>query len=76
MYTHPDSARRGVGRLILQLCEDAAHRAGFARAELMATIAGEPLYSRCGYVEIERVTNVVNGVGVPLIRMSKALEAA
>src|SRR5262249_6431970 len=28
MYTHPDFARRGVGRLILRLCEDAARREG------------------------------------------------
>ena len=29
MYTHPDFARRGVGRLVMTLCEDAARAAGF-----------------------------------------------
>ena len=29
MYTHPDFARRGVGRLVLSLCEAAAAREGF-----------------------------------------------
>src|SRR5690606_11051046 len=43
MYTHPRFARRGVGRLILTLCEEAARAESFTRAELMATLAGEPL---------------------------------
>ena len=73
MYTHPDFARRGVGRLVLSLCEDAARADGFARAELMATLAGEPLYRSCGYAEVERVTDMVDGIPVPLIRMGKKL---
>jgi GNAT superfamily N-acetyltransferase len=49
MYTHPDFARRGVGRMILSLCEAAAAAAGFRRVELVATLAGERLYGACGY---------------------------
>ena len=74
MFTDPDFARRGVGRLILSLCEKAAREAGFARAEMMATLAGEPLYRACGYREIERVTAPpAGGVAVPLVRMGKPL---
>ena len=74
MYTHPDFARRGVGRLILGLCEAAAAAEGYRRVELMATLSGEPLYRACGYGEIERAAAApVNGVIVPLIRMGKAL---
>ena len=59
----PAFARRGVGRLILSLCEDAARAAGFTRAEMMATLAGEPLYAACGYVAIERASAApVDGV--------------
>ena len=77
MYTHPDFVRRGVGRLILELCESAAAKEGFLRAELAATLAGEPLYRACGYVEIERfVADTPSGVSVPLIRMSKRLSGA
>ena len=74
MYTHPDHARRGVGRLILARCELAASTEGFRRAELMATLAGEPLYRACGYTELERVTvTPTPGVTVPLVRMGKTL---
>ncbi len=73
MYTHPASARRGVGRLILDASEAAARAEGFRSAELMATLAGEPLYLACGYREIERATATTGSVSVPLIRMGKSL---
>jgi GNAT superfamily N-acetyltransferase len=74
MYTDPDFKRRGVGRLILKLCEDAAAAAGFRRATMMATMAGVPLYSACGYraVEPPHVAEI-DGVRVPLLRMDKDL---
>jgi GNAT superfamily N-acetyltransferase len=74
MYTRPDFARRGVGRLILNLCEAAAAAAGFRRVQLMATLSGEPLYRACGYIEIERTGAApVNGVVVPLVLMGKVI---
>ena len=74
MYTDPAHARRGIGRLILTLCEDAARSAGFARLELMATAAGEPLYRACGYRVIERAERLApNGVAVPGAVMGKTL---
>jgi GNAT superfamily N-acetyltransferase len=75
MYTHPAHARRGVGRMVMALCEAAAQDAGFTRAELMATLAGEPLYRACGYTPIEHVAAPgPGGVAVPLIRMGKRLD--
>jgi GNAT superfamily N-acetyltransferase len=74
MYTHPDFARRGVGRLVLSLCEAAAAREGFRSVELAATVAGEPLYLACGYVVVERIDAPTSkGVTVPLARMTKSL---
>jgi GNAT superfamily N-acetyltransferase len=73
MYTHPDFARRGVGRLILEICEVAAAAEGFSRLELMATLSGRELYSRCGYVDIERIVDERGGAPVPLVRMGKAI---
>ena len=74
MYTHPDFARRGVGRLILQICENAAREAGFKAVELMATMSGEPLYRACGYHDIQRIIAASkDGVDVPGVRMGKGL---
>jgi GNAT superfamily N-acetyltransferase len=74
MYTHPDFVRRGVGRLVVNLCEAAARHAGFTRMELMGTLAGVPLYEQCGYEVLERTASApVDGVTVPLVRMGKAL---
>lgn len=74
MYTHPDFVRRGVGRLVVSLCEAAARNAGFTRMELMGTLAGEPLYLRCGYAPLERALSPpVDGVQVPLVRMGRDL---
>jgi GNAT superfamily N-acetyltransferase len=73
MYTHPDFARRGVGRLILSLCEAAARAEGFTRLELMATLSGRALYSRCGYADLEAVEDARGGAAVPLVRMGKAI---
>jgi GNAT superfamily N-acetyltransferase len=73
MYTHPDFARRGVGRRVLELCEAAARAEGFSRLELMATLAGRELYSRCGYSDIEAIEDARGGAPVPLVRMGKAI---
>jgi len=73
MYTHPGFVRRGVGRMILGLCERAAAAEGFTRVELAATLSGVPLYAACGYQPIEPFEDDRGGVPVPLIRMGKAI---
>lgn len=73
MYTHPDHTRQGVGRLILNACEEAARHHGFKRAEMMATLSGQPLYAACGYRPMSEETANVDGVSVPLVKMGKAL---
>jgi len=73
MYTHPVHVRKGVGRLILTLCEDAARAEGFVNVELMATMSGEPLYRACGYAADELVMDDRGGAAVPLRRMHRGL---
>lgn len=73
MYTSPHFVRRGVARMILRLCENAAATEGFRAVELAATLAGEPLYLACGYRPLERIADASGGVPVPLIRMRKEL---
>ncbi len=74
MYTDPAFARQGVGRDLLACCEAAARTAGFRRAEMMATMAGEPLYAACGYAVVSRVERMsATGIAVPGAVMAKQL---
>jgi len=73
MYTHPHHTRKGVGRFIISLCEEAARSEGFTRMELVATLSGEPLYRACGYQPLEQLVDDRGGAGVPLLRMYKSL---
>jgi GNAT superfamily N-acetyltransferase len=74
MYTSPAHARRGVGRLILTLCEAAAASEGFMRLELMSTLSGEPLYTAYGFRPVERLVDATGGAAVPLVRMEKPVD--
>lgn len=73
-FVHPAVARQGIGRRLLAHCEDEARRAGFRRAELMATLPGEPLYKALGYVALEPVEHrLPDGQVVAFVRMGRAL---
>jgi GNAT superfamily N-acetyltransferase len=71
-FIHPDFARRGVGTLLLQACEDAARTAGFTRFEMGATLTGAKLFAARGYVALEQLSiPLVNGAKLPIIHMEK-----
>lgn len=73
-FIHPDFARRGIGKLLIEACEAAAKEAGFRRLEMGATLPGEPMYRAVGYEVIERFDlPFPNGVVLPLVRMGKPL---
>ena len=73
MYTHPNHTRKGIGRLIISLCEEAAKAEGFTKMELVATLSGEPLYRACGFESYENIIDDRGGIGVPLLQMRKSL---
>ena len=80
MYTDPRFARRGVGWMILQACEKAAAAEGFTRMSLMSTLSGEPLYTKYGFTEVERVADArtagrSTGAPVPCIRMEAPIRS-
>lgn len=71
-FIHPEWARRGIGRAILAASESAIVAAGYSRIELVATLAGEPLYRVCGYSEVERYeVPMSGGLNLPVVRMTK-----
>jgi len=73
-FIHPDWSRRGIGKAILTACESAIIAAGFQNTELVATLAGEPLYRVCGYGEAERYeVPMRDGLTLPVVRMTKRL---
>ncbi|MCC6317065.1 MAG: GNAT family N-acetyltransferase [Gemmatimonadaceae bacterium] len=73
-FVHPDFARRGLGRRLLELCSDAARAEGYQALELMATLPGVPLYAAAGFAEIAAVRDrMPNGVEVRFVRMQRAL---
>ena len=58
-FVHPDWARRGIGRRIIEACEAAAREEGFRSMELGATLPGEPLYAAMGYTVTTRFNIVM-----------------
>jgi GNAT superfamily N-acetyltransferase len=74
-FVRPAWARRGIGRLLLERCEQEAARAGFRSVELMATLPGQRLYSAFGYLGDARVDyDLGQGVRIDFVPMRKALE--
>ena len=73
-FVHPAFARQGIGREILEACETSMKDTGFCSAELVATLAGEPLYARFGYAVVERYEISLGGeLGLPVVRMTRGL---
>jgi GNAT superfamily N-acetyltransferase len=74
-FVHPEAARKGIGRAILEACESEARAAGFRSAEMMATLPGIPQYEACGYQRLDRVDVPLGTANewVTCFRMRKAL---
>ncbi len=71
-FVHPAWERGGLGSALLTASEAAIWAAGFRRIELVATLAGEPLYRRHGYRETLRTTvALANGECLPVTHMAK-----
>lgn len=73
-FIHPDWARKGIGKAILEVCEAEAKSNGFQAAEMMSTLPGVRLYSVCGYEGDERASIPVgDGEEIICVKMSKKL---
>jgi N-acetylglutamate synthase-like GNAT family acetyltransferase len=73
-FVHPNWTRCGIGASILANCERVAITAGFRKAELVGTLAGEPLYAKFGYAVTERFdAPMPGGLKLAVVRMGKRL---
>jgi len=73
-FIHPQHARKGIARAILEACEGEARACGFQALELMSTLPGLKLYRACGYQGAERVElEVGEGLTIGLVPMRKEI---
>jgi GNAT superfamily N-acetyltransferase len=71
-FIHPDWARRGLGTMMLDACENAASEAGFTSFEMGATLTGRKLFGARGYEVVEEIAVPLgDGLSLPVIRMRK-----
>jgi len=75
-FVHPNFARQGIGRAILDRCEVEAARKGFISLELMSTLPGVEFYIACGYAATDQIFYDAAGVALEFVPMKKALPAA
>jgi 23S rRNA pseudouridine2457 synthase len=74
-FVHPDWARRGIGRALIEKCETAIRAAGFKTAVLVATLTGEHLYASAGYTAVERYDlPIPKNLTLPFVCMTKSLK--
>jgi N-acetylglutamate synthase-like GNAT family acetyltransferase len=74
-FVHPQYARRGIGTLLLEACENAARAAGFTRLEMGATLSGVAFYRAKGYAALENLqVPLSNGEMLPIVRMAKEIK--
>jgi GNAT superfamily N-acetyltransferase len=73
-FVDPAHARRGIGSLLLDHCENQARAHGYLEVELMATLPGAKLYTARGYTAGPRVHfDVGSGEQIEFIPMRKLL---
>jgi GNAT superfamily N-acetyltransferase len=72
MFTRADWTRRGLGRRILEACEQAAAGERSTRLSLMATLPGVPLYRAYGFEQLDEIEiTMPDGVTLPCATMEK-----
>jgi GNAT superfamily N-acetyltransferase len=73
-FIHPDHARKGIARAILNQCETEARADGFRALELMATLPGIEFYKSVGFIETGNFDlDLTEQVKLELVPMRKEL---
>jgi N-acetylglutamate synthase-like GNAT family acetyltransferase len=72
-FVHPNWARRGVGRSLLERCEHEAQDGGFGALELMSTLPGLGFYRAMGYEAVEPILYPAGAVELQFVLMRKKI---
>lgn len=72
-FVHPRAGGRGVGRALMSALLGAAQSRGIARLYADVSVAAEQFFSQHGFVMENRSANVIRGISVPNVRMTKIL---
>jgi len=72
-FVHPKWARQGVGRALLERCENEAQAAGFCALELMSTLPGLSFYRTMGYEASPPILYPAGSVELKFVPMRKQL---
>ena len=73
-FVHPTHARKGLGRMLLDYCEECAKAYGFSKLELGSTLPGRRFYETHGYQALEPVNyDMGQGLLLQVIPMHKTI---
>ncbi|RYG36842.1 GNAT family N-acetyltransferase [bacterium] len=72
-FVHPDFARQGLAKRLLQRCEEEACKAGFQSCELTATLPGLPFYAALGYAAGTPFDADLGGTSIKFVPMHRSL---
>ena len=74
-FVHPNYTRMGIGKKLIEKCENEASSMGFDSMELVATLSGEKLYSSKGYNHIKAFeVDLGDGITNKVVSMNKQLK--
>ena len=74
-FVHPDYARKGIGRALMEYVEADIRRAGYDAVELTAMLSGVTFYRSLGYRKTgNAAVELSNGAYLPAIEMGKRFD--
>lgn len=74
-FIHPEYARGGLGKILLNKCEDQAQKKHFTKTQLMATLSGIEFYKKNGYHGDEYIFHAMGDFNkIKFLPMVKDLE--
>ena len=76
LYVHPDYGKQGIGAALLEALEEELRARGVVVARLFSTMTAATFYSAHGWKPDAPTTELVDGVAIACIPMSKKLRRA